>query len=580
MKKKKFMAMLVITSMLGSTLVGCGKDAAQADASASPSESTEASTEPSPSATADADGFVGLADRTPTTLRVFYKDQLEDIEFTDPVAEKIKELTGVTLEIEHAVGGDEQAIPLMIASGDYPDLIFAKGDTGLLVDAEALIPLDDYIEEKGTNMKALYGDNLQRLKYSEADPTIYTAGTYGVNTENWETDGSMQIQHAVLKDQGYPEIKTIYQYEEAIQKYIDKYPQINGQDTIGLTLMGSDWRWLITVGNVASATAGIPDDGEWKIDDNTETAVYKYFDPGVKEYMKWLNHMNAIGLLDPESFTHQEDVYFAKLASGRVLGTATPTWGTGDSKKALVGAGMEERTTAPLPVTISEDVKTSVMKSYGFSGGHGLGICATSENKDKAFEFLDWMCSDEAQILINWGIEGVNYSYDANGVRRLTPEAETAFKTDKDFAKKTGVTKYQYPFPQQGDGAVDPSGNFYTIKNKEQVIANMTATDKETLAAYGKELWIDFFPTPEELGKSKHGQAWQFNIGADSELAIFNQKSEDYVKQAATQAILGNPDNFDAAWDEMLAKFTDMGVESANNEMTKLTQEKIRFWAN
>ena len=155
MKKKKFMAMLVITSMLGSTFVGCGKDAAQADASASPSESTEASTEPSPSATADADGFVGLADRTPTTLRVFYKDQLEDIEFTDPVAEKIKELTGITLEIEHAVGGDEQAIPLMIASGDYPDLIFAKGDTGLLVDAEALIPLDDYIEEKGTNMKEM-----------------------------------------------------------------------------------------------------------------------------------------------------------------------------------------------------------------------------------------------------------------------------------------------------------------------------------------------------------------------------------------------------------------------------------------
>ena len=578
MKMKKFLTGIMVATMIASMGVGCGSNSSETE-EVSSSEATESSAEVAEAPKPDESGFVGLADRTPTTLRVFYKDQLEDIEFTDPIADKIKELTGVTLEIDHAVGGDEQAIPLMVASGDYPDMIFAKGDTGLLVDAEAIIPLDEYIEEKGDNLKALYGDNLKRLKYSEEDPTIYTVGTYGVNSVSWETDGIMQIQHAILKDQGYPEIRTIYQFEEAIQKYIDKYPQINGQDAIGLCLMGSDWRWLITVGNVASAAAGIPDDGEWKIDDESETAMYKYFDDGVKEYMKWLNHMNAIGLLDPESFTHQEDVYYAKLASGRVLGTATPVWGTNDAKKALVGAGMEERTTAPLPVTISEDIQPAVRKNYGFSGGHGIGICASSENKDKAFEFLDWMCTEEAQILVNWGIEGQDYYYDENGVRRLTKEREEMFRTDKDFAKKTGITKYQYPFPQQGDGAVDSTGNYFTLKNKEQVIANMTETEKETLKAYGKELWIDFFPTPEELGVSKHGQAWQFNVSADSELGIFNQKSEDYIKQAATQAILGSPENFDTAWDEMLAKFEEMGVENANEEMTKLTQEKIRFWS-
>lgn len=587
MKMRKFITGVLLVTMVGAMGVGCGNSqnsTANTSSESTNGEKTEESTntetaEAQNTGEADADGFVGLEDRTPTTLRVFYADQTEDIEFTDPIAEKIKELTGITLEIEHAVGGDEQAIPLMIASGDYPDLIFAKGDTGLLVDAGALVPLQDMIEEKGDHIKELYGDNLKRLKYSEEDPSIYTFGAYGVNAVSWETDGNMQIQHAVLKELGYPEIKTIYQYEDAIKQYIEKHPQIDGQDTIGLTLMGSDWRWLITVGNVASATAGIPDDGEWKIDDETETAEYKYFDEGVKEYMKWLNHMNAIGLLDPESFTQQEDVYYAKLASGRVLGTATPSWGTNDSKKALVAAGKEERTTAPLPVTISEDIKPAVRKNYGFSGGHGLGICATSENIDRAFEFMNWMCSDEAQILVNWGIEGVDYEYDENGIRRLTAERENMFKTDKDFAKKTGITKYAYPYPQQGDGSIDKTGNYYTLKSKEQIIANMTETEKETLKAYGKELWIDFFPTPEELGVSKHGQAWQFNIPSDSELAIFNQKSEDYVKQAATQIILGSPDNFDAAWDEMLAKFKEMGVDEANAEMTRLTQEKIRFWS-
>lgn len=582
MKMKKFMTGLLVAVMVGSMSVGCGNkstDAAADNTDATVEESAAATEEASAAPEADASGFVGLEDRTPTTLKVFYADQAEDIEFTDPIAQKITELTGITLEIEHAVGGDEQAVPLMIASGDYPDMIFAKGDTGLLVDAEAIIPLDDLIEERGADFKALYGDNLKRLKYSEEDPSIYTFGAYGVNSVSWETDGNMQIQHAVLKELGYPEIKTIYQFEDAIQQYITKYPQIDGQDAIGLTLMGSDWRWLITVGNVASAAAGIPDDGEWKIDDETETAMYKYFDDGVREYMKWLNHMNAIGLLDPESFTHQEDVYFAKLASGRVLGTATPQWGTNDSKKALVGAGKEERTTAPLPITISEDIKPSTRKNYGFSGGHGIGICASSENIDRAFDFMNWMCTDEAQILVNWGIEGENYEYDENGIRRLTPEMEEMFKSDKDFAKKTGVTKYAYPYPQQGDGVIDESGNYYTLRSKDQVLANMTETEKETLKAYGKELWIDFFPTPEELGVSKHGQAWQFNIPTDGDLAIFNQKSEDYIKQAATQAIIGSPDDFDSAWDEILSKLTEMGVEDANAAMTKMTQDKIKFWS-
>ena len=129
------MCLLAAMSLFGSMLTGCGGNGGK-ETVASP----EASTEASPSASADESGFVGLEDRTPVTLKIFMKDITEDIEFTDPVAEKIKELTGVTLEIEHAVGGDEQAIPLMIASGDYPDMIFAKGDTGLLVDAGALIP--------------------------------------------------------------------------------------------------------------------------------------------------------------------------------------------------------------------------------------------------------------------------------------------------------------------------------------------------------------------------------------------------------------------------------------------------------
>ncbi len=82
--------------------------------------------------------------------------------FDDPVAKRITEETGIKLEMDYPVGGNDEAIPLMIASGEYPDLIFAKGDIGKLIEAGGVIKLDDLIEEKGENLKAMYGDQLDR----------------------------------------------------------------------------------------------------------------------------------------------------------------------------------------------------------------------------------------------------------------------------------------------------------------------------------------------------------------------------------------------------------------------------------
>ncbi|WP_163192948.1 ABC transporter substrate-binding protein [Clostridium thermarum] len=517
-------------------------------------------------------------DKTPITLTFFNTDLNFDVDFEDPIAKKITELTGVTLKITHPVGGDTNAIPLMIASGDYPDLIYAKGDTSKLVDADAIMDLRELIETKGTNIKKLYGDYLERLKYSPDNDAIYTVGTNGVSTGTWIPSGTFQLQHAVLKELGYPQIKNLKDFENAIRTYKQKYPKIDGQDTIGLSLMASDWRWYITLANPAGFALGIPDDGQWAIDDEKQEAKYKFTVEGMKDYYKWLNKLNAEGLLDPESFTHKYDVYIAKLSSGRVLGLADAAWDYQDAVKSLVAANKAERTWAPLPVVVDKTKqKDPSLKKYGYSGGWGIGISKTSKNAERAFQFLDWMASDEAQVLLNWGIEGVHYKVE-NGKRVVLPEIQAQKNTDKDFAKKTGIGLYTYPFPMRGDGAKDSTGNYYTTNSEENIIANYNAAEKETLNAYGKRIWSELFPQPEELGVSKHGQAWQFNIPSDSELAIIQKKADDYMQNALAQLILGKPENFDAAWDKIQADLKEMGIHKANEEMTKLTKERIQFW--
>jgi len=515
--------------------------------------------------------------KTPVTLTFFNVDSTEDMPFTDPVAKKITEATGVTLAVDHPVGGDQQAIPLMIASGQYPDLIYAKGNLNLLIEAGAVIPLDDLIEKKGRQIKELYGDQMVRLRNSSEDPHIYTVGTYDVKTAFWKTDGTMQLQHAVLKELGYPRMRTLDDYEKAIKAYMQKYPTINGQKTIGLSLLVDTWQWYIDLSNPSGFLTGHPDDGQWFVNEQTLEAQYKFLHPDAKHFYKWLNRMNAEGILDPESFTQKEDIWRAKIASGRVLGLAYPVWGYAEARTSLINDGMANRTYAYLPITVDESYQSAVLKDPGFGGGWGIAISSSCKDPERAFEFLEWMCSEEAQVLINWGIEGVNYQV-IDGKRVLPDEEQRLVDTDPDYGRKTGVGRWAYPFPMRGRGYIDSTGN-YNTKDSPERIRNQEYLDveKETLAAYGVDMWIDLFPSTESLGVSKYGAAWQYTLPPDANARI--TEADNYIKNALANVVLGRQGNFESSWTKIVEDLRRMGIDEAGKTLTAMIKDKILLWS-
>jgi putative aldouronate transport system substrate-binding protein len=515
--------------------------------------------------------------KRPISFTFYTVDSVEDMPFTDPVAKKITEATGVTLLVDHPVGGDQQAIPLMIASGQYPDLIYAKGNLNLLIEAGAVIPLDDLIEKNGKHIKELYGDQMVRLRNSSDDPHIYTVGTYDVKTAYWRTDGTMQLQHAVLKELGYPRMQTLDDYERAVKAYMQKHPTINGQKTIGLSLLIDTWQWYIDLSNPSNALIGFPDDGQWIVDQDTLEVQYKFLHPDAKIFYKWLNRMNAEGILDPESFTQKEDIWKAKIAAGRVLGLAYPLWGYGEARSSLIKDGMADRTYAYLPIMADERFKSAVLKDYGFSGGWGIAISSSCKDPERAFEFLDWMCSEEAQILVNWGIEGVNYRI-VDGKRVVPDEEQRMAETDPDYGRKTGVGRWAYPFPMRGKAYIDSTGNYIT-KDSPERIRNQEYLDveKETLAAYGVEMWTDLFPSTESLGVSKHGAAWQYTLPPDANAKL--TEADNYMKNALANLVLGKPANFDGSWQKIVQDLRRMGIEDAGKILTNMVKDKIKLWS-
>lgn len=110
--------------------------------------------------------------REPVTFTFYNADGQED-PWTDPVARRITEATGVTLKTEYPTGRQKNDIMLMVATKEYPDLIFAKGDSNILIENGALIDMQELIEEYGPHIKALYGEEYDYLRYSKEDDSIY-----------------------------------------------------------------------------------------------------------------------------------------------------------------------------------------------------------------------------------------------------------------------------------------------------------------------------------------------------------------------------------------------------------------------
>lgn len=502
----------------------------------------------------------------PITFTFYSADLREPEFFTDKIAREITKRTGVYLEFENLNSDQTEDIALMMANENYPDLIFAKGDLSKLIEAKAVIPLDEYIEKYGQNMKKLYGDQIVRLRNTLDDPHIYSIGTYEIKSKILELSGNMQIQNAVLREFGYPKLKTLEDYENILLAYKNKYPEINGHKTICFSILTDSWYWYLGLSNPGNYVIGYPDDGQWIVNQETMEAQYKFMHPEMYKFYKWLNRIYNKGLLDPESFTQNVDVWNSKLKSGYVLGTSYPFWAFEEIHTHLTQNGMENRTFAYLPITDSEQYKDPSLKDYGFSGGWGIAISADCKNPERAFRFLDWMCSEEAQILTNWGIEGEHYYYDHYG-KRISYE---------NIPEEDNVGHWTYPFPEAGGGFIDSTGNPLAKISREEIIKKYNQAEKETLNAYGVEMWPDLFPSAAELGVSKHGQVWQYPL--NSKMTALVNQADDFVKDSLIKMIINSPENFDNSWKNMQQGLIDMGIESLDEYVTNLIKMKMELW--
>ena len=309
------------------------------------------------------------------------------------------------------------------------------------------------------------------------------------------------------------------------------------------------------------------------MDEDKEEVYYKHAADGQKEYYEWLNEIYNEGILDPEFATQTHEDYIMKIADGRVLGLLDKDWDYANAEVSLRSEGQDERTYAGLPVTIDESVKCPSLKQRSLAVGWGIGITKSCKDPVRAVKFLDWICSDEGQILLNWGIEGVNYYYDENGKRCITEEDLEVSKSDTNYSERTGVGFRVYPFPSYGNEAVDSTGNSYSKSSRNVVKESYDEMEKEALKAWNADMLIDIFPQKEEFEKENYSPLWSLTL--PDELNQILSNLNDIAWKGLIDCIVCKPEDFDAKWDEMQQKLKAVGLKKADQEMTALLREEI-----
>ena len=564
--KRKVVSLMLVSAMVAGMLAGCGSDSGSSKGGSS-TETGSAAEASSSGETAD--------DKSPITFEYFNADG-KNGNWDNPVAKAITEATGVTLDVSYPVasqGDAKEDVALMIANDEYPDMIYAKGSATDLYQAGALIDMTDLIEKYGPNIKKMYGAEMEKLKWSQDDPGIYQLSYAGVNQKTLTTGGSCQIQWAALKENDYKYPKTLDEYEKMIKSYLAAHPKTeDGLDMIGITMSASDWHWMITLGNPAGLIADAsPDNGQWIIDDEYNVH-YKHVTDEEKEYFKWLCRMYNEGILDPNFATQTDDDYIAKVASGRVVAITDAEWHYSQCEATLVADGKVDQTYVGLPVTLREDQVEKALLYQGTTVGWGIGITKSCEDPVRAIKFLDYLCSDEGQILYHWGIEGEHYFLDDNGQPYRTDEEVAKAQSDPDYAKNTGIDNYT-GFPIYGTGSYSEDGFPYTPTTKESVIANYNTAEKEGCEAMGFEMLTDMFAQPEEFDLLPYSALWAYQ--QPQELAEKQTILDEIAWPGLVKCVTGTEDEFDGNWKSMVQELTDNGLADAEEAMTEFLATKL-----
>ncbi len=425
----------------------------------------------------------------------------DDNEIKEIIAEKtgakVKEtwLTGQTAS---------EAVGTIVAGGEYPDFIDGGDAMKTLYDAGALVAWDDYID-KYPNIKEYYSDE-EWDKFRQDDGHIYWMNQfnniYGEDKTTTHNDEAFWVQARVLEWADYPQIKTLDQYFDLLTSYAEANPTMeDGTKNIPYTILCEDWRYFC-LENAPQFLDGYPNDGSVIVDPEGPTIVDYNTTDTAKRYFQKLNEEYHKGNVDPESFTQTYDEYIAKLSTGAVLGMCDQWWDFAfDVHDVFKQQGLDTIgcNYVPLGLTIDEGMENQWHTTGGtLNVASGLGITTSCQDVDAAFQFVNDLLGQEVHDLRYWGVKGVDYEVDEEGMFYRTEDqrmnaSDTAYKASH-------LCDYSY-FPNWKGSSRDGKNAMWPEEQTSEFLDSLAEPVAKCFEAYGVSTYPEMIGSVDKVGE-------------------------------------------------------------------------------
>ncbi len=574
-KAKKLGALAVAGAMTLTMLTGCGGGSTSTDTSSSSDDSSSAvDTSADDTATDDTAADSGSDDSASSgdvkEFDMFIAMPGTEINDDNEIQQIIAEKTGVKVKETWLTGQtDAEAIGTIIAGGDYPDFINGGDAMMQLYDNDVLIPWDDYLD-KYPNLKAFYTDEEWDM-FRMDDGHIYWMNVFGNTLGESKTtthnDEAFWIQAKVLAWDNYPKIETLDEYFDLIERYYAEHPTLDdGTEIIPYTILCEDWRYFC-LENAPEFLDGYPNDGSVIVDkENLKIVDYNTTDTA-KMYFQKLNEEYNKGIVDVEFGTQTYDEYISKLSTGRVLGMCDQNWDFNFTVSDVFkqsGLDKEGCNYIPLGLTAKKGMENR-WHTYDdtLNMSSGVAITTACEDVDAAFQFLDDLCTQEIRDLRFWGVEGVDYNVDDDGLFYRTEEQRNNWSNEE--YKASHICQYSY-MPQYHGTSEDGKNANKPEEQTSEFFDTLAQPVVDVFNAYGVTTY------PELIGSVVEKNAPWFpmysysnNMTTDTPGGVAWVKMGETKHEWLPKVVMAS--DFESTWNEYMDAYNSCNPQDFLDEM-------------
>ncbi|MFD2703323.1 extracellular solute-binding protein [Paenibacillus shunpengii] len=355
-----------------------------------------------------------------------------------PFFQEWQKATGVPLSYTAPPSGQAQeALNVMLASGDLPDMIeynflgFPGGPEKAIKDGY-IIELNELIDKYAPNLKKYLSEHPEIDKMVKTDSGSYYAFPFIREDEYLRVFQGPIIRKDWLDELGLPIPETIDEWTTTLRAFKEQKGAAAPFSVV------SKPRFFNDSGNGAFLGAFGVTRGFYQVDGQVK---FGPAEPGFKEYLRLFNSWYTEGLIDKNVATTDLKAIDSNMASGETGATVGNTGGGIGKWQPLVEANDPDAVlaAAPYPVLNKGEVPMFGQRNQAYSSEGTVAVTSTSENPELAVKMLDYGYSEEGHMFFNFGKEGVSYNLTEDGYPQFT---ELLLKNPDNLAPAQAISMY------------------------------------------------------------------------------------------------------------------------------------------